>query len=469
MVANVIAMLPAEAQAAAAALMPGGGRVFDRGDHAELADALLETLSKDRSRLVCADGSIHLYEPSLGIWRPVSIETARQIVKRFAGCRRGEKGILGVSRGSADGAYYFATAEITRAGFFDGAPTGCAFTNGFVRIVDGKIELLPHSPTHRCRHGHAFDYDANAPHVELDKLLSETFGDVGPCERQARIWLLQEFTGACLVGLAPTYQLCLVLLGAGGNGKSQILIIIRSALPDGTVVSLPPQLWSERFQVCHLLGATANLCDELPEREFIESGAFKAIITGEHVHVERKYLDPFDARIPAGHGFAANALPGTHDLSEAFFRRFAVLQFTRRFDGTKDCRPNAGQAVVDACRPGIAAWALEGAARLQRQGKYTMPATSTVAVQRWRQEADSVATYIADGFTRLPVNADARTGVRASTLYGDYRAWCEQNGHRAVNATNFGKRMAALGLPSIHVSTGRFHLVRPGTATEVEA
>lgn len=448
---------------------PDPDRMFERGDQAELADRVLERLSIDQDRLVCDLGAIHTCDRDTGVWRPSTLDTLRRIGKSFAGLDRyvgiGPQGEtkttpLKVSSGATEGAIKLAMAQVAQPGFFDGAPPGVAFTNGFVTVENGEIKVLPHSPEHRCRHAHAFAYDARADHRALDGFLAEVFGDAGPCEAQARISLLQEFTGACLVGLAPVYQRCLVLLGPGGNGKSQAIRIMRGALPDGTIASLPPQLWSERFQVSRLLGCTANLCDELPGRDFLESGAFKSIITGEPTHVERKYLDAFDAAIRCGHAFSANALPVTADLSEAFFRRFLVVRFSRQFSGTGDDRPDVGAAVVAACRPGIAAWAIEGAARLQRQGGYTLPASCTDTIGKWRQEADSVATFVGESCDRLPLATAAEQGTPARRLYAEYRSWAEANGMRPVNSTNFGKRMGAIGLGSIHVASGRYHLVR---------
>lgn len=446
---------------------------FERGDHAELAEALVCYLGAQifepraklpLDRVVGDQGAIWTYNDAEGIWHKREHEELLDRVVAFAGCSvaygNGSRP-LKVSASSAEGAVKLARAITAKPGYFSQAAMGVAFTNGFVRVVGGRIELMPHSRDHRARHRHAFPYDADAPAKELHKFLRDVFSDCTEPERNTRIAFLQEHAGACLAGIAPVYQKCALLVGPGGNGKSKACeILYRGALPDDTTVSLPPQLWGERFQVVRLLGALANVCDEMPESDVIRTGVFKSVIAGEPLHLERKHRDSFEARVSCGHVFAANQLPITKDLTEGFFRRFVAVNFEVRIHGTSKDDPEIAEKVIAACRPGIVAWALKGAARLQRNGRYTIPASSADTLQDWRRTSDSVAVFVDECTRPLSKGSPANHGKKASAAYAAYKDWAREHGYQCVNWRTFGHRLKSLGLGAQRQGAGCFHPFR---------
>lgn len=446
------------------AAVESSGLGFERGDHAEIADVLLRRLSPDRALVKYADGTIFVYDPSSGLWRERTREALRAFVKSFAGApKMGTDKGLNVTLSAADGAIAFASADVADPEYFTTPTPGIAFVNGFVRLDGGKIVVSDHAPDHRARAGFPFAYAPNAPHPLLDGFLESIFADASEDDRAARMAMLAEFIGACLTGIAPTYQKALALFGPGGNGKSEVQRLARAAMPEGTVVSLPPQQWGERFQLANLVGKLANLCDEIPEREIVGGDTFKSVVSGEPVHAERKNRDPFNFTPRAGHIFAANALPGTADHSEGFWRRLLVLTFGRRFDNAAERRPEAAKAIVEQERAALVAWAIEGAARLQRQGGYTIPESATAALETWRTASDSVASFC-DEKTK-PVDRTVNVyapGTKASALYAAYRTWTDANGLRPVSSREFSRRMADRGKHVVKLASGNFYPVELG-------
>jgi putative DNA primase/helicase len=430
---------------------------FVRGDEAELADRLLELLGA-RPNLVADLGRMWRFSEKL--WRPLDRDELRRETKRFAGARFGKaKGGLRLTARMVDGAIQLAHAEVARRGFFSEATPGVSFNNGFVAIEGDAIVLRESSPEYGARHCHPFDYDPNARAELLQEFLDDVFADCAEDERATRIMFLQEHAGACLVGIAPRYQRCAILLGPGGNAKSTTAdVIYRGALPTGAVVSLPPQLWGERFQMWRLLDALGNVVDEIPETEIIKTGVFKAVISGEPVHVEQKHRDPFEARMRAGHVFCANALPPTRDLTDGFFRRFVIIGFARTFHDAPNCRRDIAARIRTECTPGIVTWALEGAARLLRQGDYTVPRSSAEAVAEWRRASDSVAMFIRA--RTEPIQGPWDRGTKAKVLYRAYGTWATDNRHTPVSSKTFATRMEASGQGSRHMSDAWYYPVR---------
>jgi P4 family phage/plasmid primase-like protien len=430
---------------------------FARGDHAELADKLLVARSPIRDHIVGARNALYTYSPGTGLWTPCDRDDIRRTIKSFSGSPKGKNGTLNVTLAAAEGAFWFAYAEAAKPGFFEGATPGVAFVNGFASVESGRIVLRDHSPKHAATHGHPFAYDPRARCDELLTFLEVVFGDASEDDRAARIAFLQEHAGACLTGMAPKYQRCALLKGTGGNGKSKTEeIVYRGALPDGTVASLPPQLWAERFRLHRLIGCLANVCDEIPESEIVGSSVFKSAVSGEPVPVEEKHKPPFDAQLTCGHVFSCNALPATNDLTDGFFRRFVIIEFGRRFDNAAECDPDIATKVITACRPGIVAWALEGAARLQQQGRYTIPPSAEHAGEDWRRSADSVAMFVDECCTRIESTED---GTQARQLYRSYRSWAVDSGLRPVSSRSFKTRMEAAKVFSRRLPAGIFYPV----------
>jgi putative DNA primase/helicase len=413
-----------------------------RGDEAELAHHLVRERTKAGPN-VFAEGIYREYDEVTGIWPEIIDADLSRTVQRFAGAPVGERKVLKLSSSMVRGTIKLAQDLVTKPMFFDKAPRGIAFANGFVRVEDGQARVEGHRPENLARHAVPIAYDPTASHPELDKFFDEVFADVAEDERAARVMLIQEFAGACLIGAAPRYQRALVFVGPGGNGKSQAEEILRSIFPPRTVCSLPPQQWGERFQIAKLVGCLANIVDEIPERDIVAGDLFKSVITGEPIHTERKHKDPFEHRPIAGHIFSANTLPSTADLSHGFFRRFLIIRFSRDMENAPSTKKDAGKAVVAADLPGIAAWAVEGAARLQRQGNYTVPESSNLALADWKRTSDSVALFVDEKTKPADVTKTIGylNGTRGSELYGAYREWAGENGYRAVSAKTFGQRM----------------------------
>jgi len=369
---------------------------------------------------------------------------------------------LVIDRSDVTGSLACAKDLLAFPGFFDGVKAGIAFRNGFLGIVGGKATLLAPDPEHRIRAAHSFDWDPHAPHAELDAFFETILGEDSEDEAAAKLALVQEFFGAAMFGLAPSFQKCLLFFGKAGNGKSEILKILTSVFPDPSVLaSLPPHMWGEQFSVECLSGKLANIVDEVPSKDIVAGNMFKAVITGNQVSAERKYQPKFTFRPRAAHVFACNELPNTADLSEAFFDRFIVLHFRRKLRGTALAVRDIADRVIAACRPGIIAWAVEGAERLIAQGRYTLPDSSRDLLEHWRKNCDNVAIFFDE--CTLAANFDEPIGLgngtKAGKLYEEYRQWCDKNGFHKGSSKTFAQRAEAIDKPPFKVEAGHFYPV----------
>lgn len=436
----------------------GDIEAFDRGDSVELARRVLADLRGGSSHEVVYDlGTFWRYLDARGVFVEMDAGHVYRAVAAYAGApKRTDKGIKGLalSDGAIKGAVSTAKHEAERRGFFADAPRGMVFRSSFVCVERGLIRELPHSPEHRQTHAIDADY---APHAAAAcpqwlGMLREVFRRQVTDESGAVVGLdeedtaecvaaLQEFTGAALVGVAAQYAVCMVLHGLGNDGKSRVLSVLRSIFPRSSVSHIAPQEWGRSFLVAGLAGMRLNVVNELPEREIVDGSRFKAIVAGDPITAEHKNRDPFGFCCEAGQVFACNELPPTRDQTRGFWRRWVVLACDRSFEAHEEIR-DIDKQVIAAELAAVAAWAIEGAARLQRSPNgYTVPRSATAAKEAWQEDSDQVRQWVA----ARCAPAEGREESTIAELYPAYRLWAQGAGHHPVAQNKLAARLKGLG------------------------
>jgi P4 family phage/plasmid primase-like protien len=415
---------------------------LQRGDEVELAQALLGKLNLDGD-VVFDRGDFYQYNSATGLWQPLSHEPLSQRVQDFAGqlvYTADDPSVLRMSSRTVNGTITLARDRVACPGFLSQAIPGVAFTNGFVAVSYQGIRLLPHHPDHRAVFGFPFPYNPSAPAPWSQKFLCDLFlGDADATEKRE---LLQEFAGACVIGVATVLAKALVLLGEGRNGKSTFIRIIEALFPPAARSAIAPQLFDQEYYRAELEGKRLNSVSELPRADILRAESFKAIIAGDTITGRVIRNQPRTIKPIAGHVFAANALPNTDDLSRAFWSRFLVVGFNRVFEKHEQWQGLADYVIAQEL-PGVAAWALEGARRLLQRNpmRYTEPPSHVQALAEWRRNADQVAQFVEEMCDPTDVLAERTSG---KMLFQEYKKWAEENGHRPVNHINFGMRLKKL-------------------------
>jgi P4 family phage/plasmid primase-like protien len=436
---------------------------FERGDHVELAGALLQQLDAGATvPVVFSEGAVWRYDAS-GIWVAVDETDQSVALQKFAGHSvKTTKGVrkLSLKRQDIAGAIKLAHDRRAKPDFFVDATQAIAFTNGVAVVSAAGIELREPHPDQRVRVRYPFAYDVKASCPRFESFLVEIFE--GDNDAPAKRGFLQEFLGVCLLGAATRYGKILVATGEGSNGKSVFCGIAEAAMPAGTASSIAPQLWCNEYRRARLVGKRLNIVSELPESDIIDSEAFKAIVTGDRIDARHIREAPFEFRPVAGHLCAANRLPGTTDQTLGFWRRIAVLEFGRVFAPHEQDAALA-QTIINAETPGVVRWAFEGAQRLLGAGHYTEPDSSLRAVAAWQRNADQVSLFVTECTTPLRLDAARHEGTPAKQLYRAFTNWCSENGHRPMASNKFGERMKLLDKRAEHTNQGNFYPVNLNT------
>lgn len=444
-----------------------GSSVLDRGSEIEIAGRFLSKLRAGGGEVIATNAALHQYNEANGAWEELPSEPLLGLIQHYDGAPvkytppNGKETTrpLKMNTRMVDGIYRAAQRDYDtcRTGFFGEAKPGVLVKNGFAVVDGGGVRLETFCPDHRARFPLPFVYsdDVDArPWVDFMRRLFVADTD---CEQ--KISTLQEFVGACLIGVAPQYARCAVLTGGGANGKSTFLELVSALFPPSAVTSIAPHHWAREYYVARLAGSALNACNEIPEHDILAGETFKAVITGEPVMARDPYERPYKLTPRAGHLFACNSLPGTTDQTHGFWRRFLVIEFTRDFSKGGDMQTKEEVITeMTAHLPGALAWALHGAARLMRNGKYTLPASHERALRCWQVDSNSVAAWMDDSRLEKAVNGDPWMQARAA--YGQYAQWCRDGGMHPVSRINFTRRLAQIGIFRADRRDGRYYAIK---------
>jgi putative DNA primase/helicase len=313
---------------------------------------------------------------------------------------------------------------ITSPELWEEPPAGVVnVRNGLLDVKTGK--LRQHSPAHLSPVQIAAAYDPDARCPEIDAFIEGSIPDLGP--------LFDEITGY-LVTADNRFQRAIMLTGQGGTGKSTATRTWRALLGHENVstVSLH-KLDEDRFATADLYGKLANVFADLPSRALTSSEVFKTITGGDAIRGERKHGQPFSWTPFARLIFSANETPPTADNSDAYFERWLVLPFERKFRGTTQEDPNLSEKLTAPGElSGLLNRALDGLSRLHRQGGFSHAKASDDAHERFRIDSDSAAGFIDESC----VIGEPETVSRAA-LFAAYVAWCEANNRRPLGNARF--------------------------------
>jgi putative DNA primase/helicase len=427
------------------------------GSEREIAETALSDLEGDKEPIVADLETLWLYAGTH--WRKIEKAEFRRVALDLEGELYEGKATAGnpsglqrlkVSDRVANAAYQIALSLRARPGFFDNARPGVSCKNGFVTL--DCIE--PHDPSQRTRHTLPFDYDATTPAWLWERSLAQWLAPLGDEAEQVEK-ALAEFVGACLLGIATSHQRAVLLLGDGGNGKSQFITAI-SRLFDGPALGeVAPHLLELPWNRALLDGVLLNRVTELPETKALDAHALKALISGDPIIAARKGKDPFRLRPRAGHLFAANEAPPISDHTVGFWRRWIVVPFKATFRaGEEDHVVNLADA-LEAELPGIAAWAVTGARRLVGQRDYTQSSVCDFATSEWRDDADQVRAFLKE----CTEPAEKRDQwLTSGAVYALYQAWADMSGVRGkLGKVRLGKRLKTTGVSKEHRRGGEFY------------
>jgi len=246
--------------------------------------------------------------------------------------------------------------------------------------------------------------------------------------------LLHEFMGLCLT-LDTSFQKMLLVIGPRRGGKGTIFRIMGIFLGEENVAAPNADSLVKNFGMQPLLGKPLAI---ISDARFAGKGIQVAIerllnISGEDsVMVDQKYRDPLSVKLPTRFMIASNEMPMLPDSAGAIANRFLILRTTKSFLGRED------RTLIDALKremPGILKLMLSGLRRLHRQGF-----TQTSYQLDFIRELEELGSPIRSFVQECCVLGTDRA-LPCTTLWQEWRRWCEGNGQRHETQVVFGRNL----------------------------
>lgn len=326
------------------------------------------------------------------------------------------------------------------------------FKNGLVPVdglISGNPKLVEHTPEYFSLNQFSYTYqpDATCPIWEktVRKILSSKDS------RQ----LFQEWCGYNLVRDTTQHKF-VIMVGKGKNGKTVCVIVLRCLLGAANVSSVGLEQFSatRTFPLAAMVGKHANIVEEISEMDKVAEGILKQLVSGGTITVERKFGQPFEAKMTARLTFATNVLPRFRDRSDGLWRRLILLPFNVQIPEHKQNKNLVSETWWQESGelPGIFNWAIRGLVRLKKRGYFKIPAESNAALQEYKLDSNPSKAFLTD-------HCEGMLGAHVSSteVYRAYSTWAKMNGYYSLSAKRFSDELKST-FPGVSLSTNVLRL-----------
>lgn len=293
--------------------------------------------------------------------------------------------------------------------------------------------LVPHSPEYHFTWCCPVEYDKNGDCPKIRKFLADITGGDGDLQEN----ILEGIAWCFLPGMP--IQKAIMLVGPGANGKSTLLGLITAFLgPENVSHATIQQLSSGRFSVAWLRGKLANVAADLPSTGIRDAGMFKALTGGDTVYAELKGVQaPLPLRSRAKMWFSANVIPIVEEDTDAFFRRWNIMELRQTFSEGRDLLPELTAAEELS---GLFNLILPHLAKIRRTLKFTHSKDVQTERNKYVRNSDSVKV-----FGEEVLVFDSESGpVEKAVLYDAYVQYCTASKLICVSDRVFWRRAKEL-------------------------
>ena len=299
---------------------------------------------------------------------------------------------------------------------FEAPPELLCVDNGVLNVLTG--ELKPHSPEiiFLQKLPVKFNPEAKCP-TTLLRLWEWT-------NNLAGLIRLIQFAGFCLYR-DYFIRKAIIIHGEGSNGKTTFISWLTIWLGESNVTSIKVQALDRRFVAARLYGKLANLCDELPSEDWLNTEAFKQVTGGSIVEAEKKFKEPFAFRSYAKMLFSGNRLPIVSDDTKAFWDRITIIPFENTFNGGKarERREILKEMLTEEEKSGFLNLALTGLRTLLETLEFYAQEDNEEVKQKYIRISDPVMAFAKECTVW---DVDAQTPK--AEVYAAYVNYCKDHG-----------------------------------------
>ena len=302
------------------------------------------------------------------------------------------------------------------------------------------MELLPHDPKYYSMNQipHDFKHITKAdlekyPHSQQFLKTSLDVPDIDT---------IFQYMGVCMTH-SILYQIFLLLLGEGANGKSVLIDMFHAVIGESNISSLAMDKLSQRFFSSQLVFKLLNTCADISKINIEDDAELKKIIGGDMIQAEFKGKDSFTFRPYAKMLFSANRFPHVDDKSDGFKRRLRVVEMNKK-PSEKDVYLKEKMLCELEFWVYMAAVGLKKV--LEKNDVYESENSKKMREKIYK-DGDSVYSFVADCLTECEGH-----DIRRANMFKEYDDYCAYYERVRVKKKTFFDELKAKGFVAQRVN-----------------
>ncbi len=251
---------------------------------------------------------------------------------------------------------------------------------------------------------------------------------------------LQEYIGYCLIPTTRS-QVMMLIKGNGGEGKSQIGVVLQAIFGNYMKNGNIGKLSENRFARADLEHCLLMVDDDMRMEGLKRTDHIKTIVTAKtKLDLERKGQQSYQgwmfARLLA---FSNGDLQALYDRSDGFYRRQLIIT-TKPKPAVRVDDPYLSNKMV-AESEGILLWAIQGLMRLADNGFHFTESERLIQNrEQVKRDNNNVLDFLeSTGYIRLKADAT----VSSVDLYKIYEMWCDENNLIPLKRRSFSDIMVS--------------------------
>ena len=369
---------------------------------------------------------VYWYNEKEGIWQEQGETKIKELGKQLLGDMMRNNYLT-------ETIVYIKTSTYIDRKIFDDCPLNLLPVKNGILNLETK-ELLPYTPDYYFTSKLDVKFNPEAKCPTIERFLSEI---VAPDD----VVLLKEIPGYCL-WRKYSIQKAFLFTGGGANGKSTYLSLIAHLLGMSNVSSVSLQdLGLNRFASANLYRKFANIYADLPNVALKNPGMFKMLVGGDLIDAERKFKDKFHFFNYAKLLFSANRVPYVEDESEAFYRRWVMVNFPNQF---QENDPKTDKDLIDKLTTeeefsGFLNIALENLRNILNNHGFSYHKTTDEIREEYIRASDPIGAFVYDCIVESPEDFEEK-----EVLFNAYLDYCRE------------KKMIAASNPKFHKDFRKF-------------
>jgi putative DNA primase/helicase len=315
--------------------------------------------------------------------------------------------------------------------------------NGVIDLRTGQ--LAEHDPRLLMMKRAEVNYEPTAPCVEWQKFLDRVMPDA---EMQA---YLQRIVGYSLTGETIS-QAFFIHYGAGANGKSVFLQVMRAVIGDyGQTIPRETLLAKKDSEhptsVARMMGMRFLEVSETAPGRRLDEEAVKNLTGGEKTTARFMGKDFFDFTPTGKIHYVTNHLPLLSDAMSIWRRLHLIRWGVTIPENEQD--PRLAERLIEAESAGILAWAVRGAMYWYEQG-LNAPQAMHDELAVYRTDSDTFGEFLRERTVPSP-----NSTTLLKDLFTSYEAWCfSVSIKKPMTRQSFSATLKERGYEVIRQSTG---------------